>query len=106
MTKKQLEKEIQNITQQIIERYKPEKIILFGSAVRGDFDEDSDVDFLIIKKDTPYYGRDRIKELRKLVEKKIPADFLIYKPEEVNERLSLKDPFILSIVTEGRVLYG
>lgn len=106
MTKKQLEKEIQNITQQIVEKYKPERIILFGSAVRGDFDEHSDLDFLIVKKDTPYYGRDRIRELRKLIEKKLPADFLIYRPDEFNDRLSLRDPFIKSIVSEGKVLYG
>jgi len=30
-----LEKEIESITQQIIEKYEPEKIVLFGSAVRG-----------------------------------------------------------------------
>ena len=47
------EKEIHRITQQIIEKYNPEKIILFGSAARGEGDPDSDADFLIIKKDTP-----------------------------------------------------
>jgi len=31
------EKEIESITSQIIEKYKPEKIILFGSAGRGKF---------------------------------------------------------------------
>jgi predicted nucleotidyltransferase len=29
------ELEIKNITGQIIEKYKPEKIILFGSTIRG-----------------------------------------------------------------------
>ena len=38
------EQEIDSITAQIIEKYKPEKIILFGSAVTGDADQDSDVD--------------------------------------------------------------
>lgn len=106
MTKKQLKQEIKNITRQIIEKYRPERVILFGSAVRGDFDEHSDLDFLIIKRGTPYYGRDRIRQLRKLIQKSLPADFLIYRPEEFNERLSLRDPFILSIIAEGKVLYG
>ncbi|NWG04904.1 MAG: nucleotidyltransferase domain-containing protein [Syntrophaceae bacterium] len=44
------EKEIENITHQIIEKYKPEKINLFGSAARGGRDLNSDSDFLIIKK--------------------------------------------------------
>ncbi len=44
-----IEKEIEDIAEQIIEKYRPEKIILFGSAVRGEFTADSDLDFLIIK---------------------------------------------------------
>jgi len=44
------EREIEGITAQIIDKYKPEKIILFGSAARGEWDSDSDADFLIIKK--------------------------------------------------------
>ena len=42
------EKEIKAITEQIVKKYKPEKIILYGSAARGDFKKDSDIDMLII----------------------------------------------------------
>jgi predicted nucleotidyltransferase len=44
-----LQSEIESITAQLVEKYKPEKIILFGSAARGDATPDSDADFLIIK---------------------------------------------------------
>jgi len=57
-----ISKEIQRITEQIIKEYKPDKIILFGSAARNDMKPDSDVDFLVIKKDSPLYGADRIRE--------------------------------------------
>ena len=80
------DKEVERITAQIIEKYNPEKIILFGSAVRGEFSLDSDVDFLIIKKDTPLYGADRIRELSRLIERNVPVDFLIYRPEELDNR--------------------
>jgi predicted nucleotidyltransferase len=43
-----LQSAIDSITAQLIEKYKPEKIILFGSAARGDAAPDSDVDLLII----------------------------------------------------------
>ena len=33
-----------------IKKYKPEKIILFGSYARGDADKYSDLDFVVIKK--------------------------------------------------------
>ena len=100
------EKEIQNIAQQIIEKYKPEKIVLFGSAARGKQDLDSDVDLLIIKKETPLYGADRIRELSRIIERSIPLDLLIYRPEEFEKRVQMGDPFLKSILKEGRVLYG
>ena len=99
-------KEIRNITTQIIEKYKPDKIILFGSAARGETTPDSDVDFLIIKKETPLYGADRIRELSRVIDRNIPVDFLIYRPEEFNKRLKMGDPFLKTIVKEGKVLYG
>ncbi len=101
-----LQKEIESITQQILKKYKPEKVILFGSAARGKFSSDSDADFLIIKKETPFYGADRIRELSRLIERNIPIDFLIYRPEEFNKRLEMGDPFLKFILKEGKVLYG
>ncbi len=100
------EKEIQDITQQIIEKYKPDKIILFGSAARSDLREDSDLDFVIIKGETPHYGADRIRQLSKMINRNVPVDFLIYRPEEFNKRLRMGDPFIKLIAKEGKVLYG
>lgn len=106
MSKKQIDKEVQHITQQLIEKYIPEKIILFGSAVWGKFDNDSDLDFLIIKKNTPYRGIDRMREVHRLIDSDMPCDFLVAKPSEIKERLSLGDPFIKEIIHKGKVLYG
>ena len=100
------QKEIENIASQIIDKYKPEKIILFGSSARGDANADSDADFLIVKKDTPRFGADRIRELSKLIDRNIAVDFLVYRPDEFEKRLKMGDPFIEAIVNEGRVLYG
>jgi uncharacterized protein len=98
--------EIDYITKQIIEKYRPEQIILFGSAARGEFGPDSDADFLIIKKDTPFYGADRIRELSKMIDRNIPVDLLVYRADEVEARLKLGDPFIETVLKEGKVLYG
>jgi predicted nucleotidyltransferase len=101
-----LNREIESVTEQIVEKYNPEKIILFGSAVRGELSADSDVDILIIKKDTPLYGADRIRQLSRLIERNIPIDFLVYRPEEFEKRIDMGDPFLKAIVKEGKVLYG
>lgn len=101
-----LQYEIERITAQLVEKYKPEKIILFGSAARGIVTPDSDIDLLIIKSNTPHYSADRIMEVSSLIERDVPVDFLVYRPDEFEKRLGLGDPFIELIVKEGKVLYG
>ena len=98
-------KEINNIRTQLIERYGPEKIILFGSSAWGE-GEIHDIDLFIVKGDVPYYGSDRTVEIYRILEVDVPVDFIVYKPEEAEERLSLGDPFIKKIYQEGKVLYG
>lgn len=104
--KANLEKEIKSITDQIVRKYKPDRIILFGSVASGNPNSDSDADFLIIKKDTPYYGAERIRELSRIVDRDIAVDFLIYRPDEFNKRIAMGDPFLKSIIKEGIILYG
>lgn len=99
-------KEIEYIKQQLIDKYKPNKIILFGSAAWGKTTPDSDIDFLVIKEDVPHFGIERMRQLDRLINYKIAADFLVYKPSEYIERLSMGDPFIKTINSKGKVLYG
>ncbi len=70
-----VKEEVENIVAQIIEKYKPIKIILFGSTSKGVFNNDSDVELLVIKENTPYLGRERARELRRLIKKNVPVDF-------------------------------
>lgn len=106
MTDVDLRREIQEISRQIVQFYHPAKIILFGSAAGGKYTPDSDLDFIIIKEDVPVLGLERMREVRGLVQKNIAADFLVYKPKEFEERQKLGDPFVQSILKEGKVLYG
>lgn len=101
-----LDSRIQDIADQIVENYKPEEIILFGSTVRGTAGKDSDVDLLVVKENVPSIGIERRWQLRKLVKKdKIPVDFLVLKRSELRKRLKLGDPFIENIINKGKVLY-
>ena len=106
MNKKEILSEIQYIVDQIVRRYNPLKIILFGSAARGEYENVNDLDFLIIKQDVPLYGLDRMRELDELIDRNIAADMLVYRPDEFEERTQLGDPFIKMILKEGRVLHG
>jgi predicted nucleotidyltransferase len=97
--------EIESIKNQLITKYKAEKIILFGSAAAGIADI-NDIDLLVVKQDTPHFGIDRMREVDNILERNIAVDILIYRPAEIAERLKTGDPFILKIFQEGKVLYG
>lgn len=102
-----IQKEIKKITNLIVKNYQPEKIILFGSAARGEYDENSDLDFFIVKK-SKKSKLDRMREVYKLVSNlnyQIPFEPIVYTPEEVKERMRLGDFFIKTILKEGRILY-
>jgi len=101
-----IRQEIEQITAQLVAKYGPERIILFGSAARGELHPDSDADFLIIKRDCPMLGADRIRELYRLIERRIPVDFLVYLPDEFDRRGAMGDPFLKAVLREGTVLYG
>jgi predicted nucleotidyltransferase len=105
ISKRQFDREIQNIVQQLINLYKPEKIILFGSLAKGRIEEGTDIDLFIIKSDVPEFGVDRIRQLDELIKYKLATDFIVYKPHEFEQRLKLGDPFIKNIMEEGMVLY-
>jgi predicted nucleotidyltransferase len=106
MKKTEILSEINNILEQIVRKYNPQKVILFGSAARGEFENINDLDFLIIKDDVPYLGIDRMRELDDLIDRNMAADMLVYRSDEFNNRLKLGDPFIKAILKEGRVLHG
>lgn len=101
-----IQKKLANIVQQLTIHYKPQKVILFGSAVQGKTTSDSDLDFLIIKEDVPHRGIDRMRQVRDIINTDMPCDFLVAKPSEVRKRLLLGDPFIKEIMEQGRVIYG
>jgi predicted nucleotidyltransferase len=105
ITKGRFEKEIKKILEQLIEIYKPRKVLLFGSLITGKIKNSTDIDLFIIKEDVPELGVDRIRELDSLIKYKLATDFIVYKPEEVEERLKLGDPFIKKILKEGKVIY-
>ena len=105
ISKDQFDKEIQNIVKQLVRLYEPEKIILFGSLAKGKLNPGTDIDLFIIKNEVPELGVDRIRQLDALIKYRLATDFIVYRPEEVEQRLKLGDPFVKSILEEGKVLY-
>ena len=97
---------IRNITQKLLEAYHPQKIILFGSAVKPGNAEVNDLDFFIVKDDVPPRGIDRIRQVRSLIDIDVATDFLIVTKRELRERQTMEDPFVMEILNQGKTLYG
>jgi predicted nucleotidyltransferase len=105
ISRDRFDKEIQNIVNQLVRLYKPEKIILFGSLAKDQIKQGTDIDLFIIKSDVPKLGVDRIRQLDALIKYRLATDFIVYKPQELEQRLKLGDPFVKTILKEGKVLY-
>jgi len=105
MTTQEIASQIDNLKQQLVAKYHPEKVILFGSAAR-EADVINDVDVFIVKDDVPHLGAERIRQLYRLMDTDLPIDYLVYRPSEVAERLALGDPFVTAVLKDGIVLYG
>ncbi|OHB58028.1 MAG: hypothetical protein A2173_09555 [Planctomycetes bacterium RBG_13_44_8b] len=105
VSQSRFDEEISNIVQQLIKFYKPQKVILFGSLAEGQMHEGTDIDLFIIKNDVPELGVDRIRQLDSLIKYGLATDFIVYKPQELDERLKLGDPFVRNILDKGKVLY-
>lgn len=88
-----------------LKRYQPLRIILFGSAARGDADAQSDLDFVVIKQ-TDQSFLERLKEAALLLVKAPGSiDILVYTPEEWQRMQEAESPFAERVHTEGRVVY-
>jgi predicted nucleotidyltransferase len=95
---------IRKFANQVARRFKPARIILFGSYAYGKPTPDSDVDLLVIM---PCKGRslDAALDVRRAVDAGFPMDLIVRTPVEVRKRLSLGDFFLREIMDKGIVLY-
>ena len=99
-----LQEELERIVKILTQKYRAQKIILFGSLAEGQPGNWSDLDILVIKK-THRRLIDRIGEVISLCKPKIATDFIVYNPEEFRE-LCQTEPFVQKeIVEKGKILY-
>lgn len=96
---------IRALVQRIVQRFHPEKVILFGSYAYGRPRPESDVDLLVIM-ETPLRARQQRLEIsRTLSPRPFPLDIIVHTPQEVSRRLALGDAFLDEIITRGKVLH-
>jgi predicted nucleotidyltransferase len=101
-------RQINELAKRVAERFRPQKIILFGSYAYGTPSEDSDVDLLVVM---PVRGRMVLKAAEilgyayEVTGSAFPLDVLVRTPTLLAKRIALNDFFLREVVEKGRVLY-
>ena len=94
---------IRRFAREVAERFRPDKIILFGSYAYGTPHADSDVDILVVM---PARNEiDQAFKIRCQVAAEFPMDLFVLKPRNVKWRLEEHESFLTEIMTKGKVLY-
>ncbi len=84
----------------------PVRILLFGSSARGDADEWSDIDLIVVAEQVAPRFLDRIADAYDLIEPGYGLDILIYTPQEYAAMLEDENPLITAAEAHGRLLYA
>lgn len=97
-------KGIQQIVQQIVDRFHPRKVILFGSYARGTPTADSDVDLLVVMEtdENPLHTAARISAS---IDHPFPLDILVFRPSELQASFERQGVFATEVMANGVVLY-
>ncbi len=103
-------RDIQSVVDQIVRRFRPDRVILFGSHAGGPDGSstprpDSDVDLLVI---LPFTGHPAAKatEIACAITYDFALDLLARTPEDAAVRYANLDPLVRAAIDRGRVLYA
>ena len=95
---------LDDIIRRIVEVAQPEKIILFGSAARGDMNRHSDVDLLVVK-DGAHRRRLAGRIYENLYGVGAPVDVVVVTPADVARYKDSHALVIKPALREGKVVY-
>lgn len=96
---------LDEIIRRVVEVAQPDRIVLFGSAARGEMGPDSDLDLLIVK-ETVADRRELTDEIRRcLASIGIPKDVIVVTPEELERYRDTVGPIIRPALRDGKEIY-
>jgi predicted nucleotidyltransferase len=95
-----------DVIRRVVEAARPDQIVLFGSAARGDMGPNSDLDLLVVK--SGKFHRDRLvqKIYDNLFGAEVAVDVILVTPEEVERYRDTPCLVLCPALKEGKVVYG
>lgn len=96
---------VDETVKRIVEKFSPEKVIIFGSVARREADEHSDLDILVVMEsdELPYLRSVPIRVAVAGI--RVPKDIIVMTPSEFEEKKDNEFSFTHEIVRTGVVAY-
>lgn len=99
------EQTVQKIVRRILSVAAPDKIILFGSAARGEMTRDSDIDLLIVEADTSRQREEYVRIMKALWDIRYPFDVLFITTQWFEESKDIVGGIAYPANKYGKVIY-
>lgn len=99
------EETLQEAVRRIVAVAQPSRVILFGSCGRGDADEGSDVDLMVVKPRVDNRGDEMIRLHQVVGHIGAGVDVLVYSDAEYARRSQVPGTVLYWAQKEGRILY-
>lgn len=97
---------IANMVRRLVDGFTPDTVILFGSHARGDADEDSDVDLLVVVPDVTERRSLAFEMRRALRTAALPKDIFVLSRSEHDRDRNIPGTIAYPAAREGVVLYA
>ena len=89
----------------IVGRFQPSRVVLFGSRSRGDANERSDVDLLVVMSNVPDKRRAAIEIRRSLGDLPVSKDIVVTTPDEIASLGHVVGTVLHAALREGTIVY-
>lgn len=96
---------LDDVIRRIVEVAQPDRIILFGSAARGEMGPDSDVDLLVVKAGVPHRRKLEQAIYMNMFGVRVPVDVVVVTPEDIERYVGKVGSIIGPAIEEGREIY-
>ena len=97
---------LEEVIRRIVEVTQPDRIVLFGSAVRGRHDSFHDLDILVIKSDVPHRRQLAQQIHLNLFGIGLPVDIIVVTPEDIQAFRDREGTVIKPAIQEGIEIYA